>query len=179
MPLRPKVFVPRGNAATHVAASVGPAGSSQVWAANPAHIADGFVLKAEHPGAYEIAQPQQPRDLDRVPPVALDLFTGPFGDQRRRNDPTVEALGRQLALARQCPLRAGAHFNRAQPAQGPPGRLASRVAPRAGGYLIWVHPARNRPRLGLPGSREYLAPRSPRASYLCLTPSVQHALSSW
>ena len=59
-------------------------------------IPDRFVLDRGHVDARQIAGAQQPRELDRIAPVGLDLVARFLGNQRRRHDVTAEAPSGQM-----------------------------------------------------------------------------------
>ena len=57
--------------------------------AGPTEIADRFILDRRHVDARQIAGPEQPREVDGVASIGLDLVAGLLGNQRRRDDLTA------------------------------------------------------------------------------------------
>jgi len=66
--------------------------------ARPTEVADRFVVDGRHVDGREIPIAEQPRELDRVTPVGLDLVARFLRNQRRGDDLTREALAGQIPL---------------------------------------------------------------------------------
>ena len=98
--------------------------------ARPAEIADRFIVDGRHVYARQIAGPEQPRQVDRVAPVGLDLVAGLLRNQRRRHDLAREALAGQIAVE-DVPAGAGLvreHQVRRLRLESPDQRVAVRLA---------------------------------------------------
>lgn len=74
--------------------------------ARPTEVADRFVVDGRHVDGREIPIAEQPRELDRVTPVGLDLVARFLGNQRRGDDVTAEAAPGEMAM-QPVPARAG------------------------------------------------------------------------
>ena len=66
----------------------------------PHQIAEGLMLSIWHPDRREVATAQQPRQLERIASIGLDLVAWPYGNQRGRHHHALDAQLGELPVQR-------------------------------------------------------------------------------